>query len=82
MYFTGTQRGGSGARPKRERSEREGRVACNRGLCGLWLEKTEITQTTVNRMAERSRAAVSPKAEYIILSCVVVGALAGRVVFS
>ena len=47
---------------------REGQVGCNRGLCGLWLEKTGIARLIANRMTERSRAAVSPKAEYIILS--------------
>ena len=31
----GAQRGGSGAWPKREHSEREGQVACNRVLGGL-----------------------------------------------
>ncbi len=53
---------------ERERSEREGQVACNRGLCGLWLEKTELARLAVNHITERSRAAVPPKVEYIILS--------------
>ncbi len=39
-------------------AEREGRVACNRGLCGLWPEKTELARLAVNRLTERSRAAV------------------------